>query len=121
MIKENIKIDIKSKRLTATLKGIGFKEGEYFIIYIPSLNVSGYGVTEQEANELVKITLENFSEELFKMNENKIFEQLKSLGWQKNRIFNKRMSNLSETTFEDIIKEFNLPKETKLQEMPIAV
>lgn len=121
MKKESLRIDIASKRIHAKLLGIQFKEGDYDIIYIPSLQISGYGQTIKEAHELVRISLEDFSETLFKHNEYKVFEVLKKLGWERNKFFNKRMSNLSETTFEDIRREFNLPNEIELQEIPIAV
>jgi len=121
MNKETINIDVRKKIFKAKLNGIGFKEGDSHIIYLPSLQLSSYGDTIKEANEMMKISLKEFSESLLEMNENKIHSILKQLGWEKTKFFNKRLVNLSETTFEDIKKEFNLPDDTQVQKIPIAV
>lgn len=121
MRKETINIDYRKKIFKAKLNGIGFKEGDSHIIYLPSLQISSYGDTIKEANEMMKISLKEFSENLLELNENKINSILKQLGWEKTKFFNKRLVHLSETTFEDIKKEFNLPDDTQVQKIPIAV
>lgn len=121
MRKERINIDYKKKIFKAQLNGVGFKEGDSHIIYLPSLQISSYGESMEEANEMMKISLNEFSENLLQLNELKINSILKQLGWEKAKFFNKRLVHLSETTFEDIKKEFNLPDDTQVQKIPIAV
>jgi hypothetical protein len=121
MRKETINIDVRKKIFKAKLIGIGFKEGDSHIIYLPSLQISSYGDSIQEANEMMKISLNEFSDNLLELSENKIHSILKQLGWEKTRFFNKRLVNLSETTFDDIKKEFNLPDDTQVEKIPIAV
>jgi len=121
MKKETINIDVRKKIFSAKLNGIGFKEGDSHIIYLPSLQISSYGDTFKEANEMMKFSLKEFSESLLELSENKIHSILKQLGWEKAKFFNKRLVNLSETTFEDIKKEFNLPDDTQVQKIPINV
>ncbi|WP_336126909.1 hypothetical protein [Mesoflavibacter sp. CH_XMU1422-2] len=121
MKKETINIDHRKKVFKAQLNGIGFKEGDYHIIYLPSLQISAYGDSIREANDMMKISLNEFSENLLKLNENQINLILKDLGWSKAKFFNKRLVHLSETTFDDIKKEFNLPEDTQVEKIPIAV
>ena len=83
MRKETINIDYRKKIFKAKLNGIGFKEGDSHIIYLPSLQLSSYGDTIKEANEMMKISLNEFSENLLELNENKINSILKQLGWEK--------------------------------------
>jgi hypothetical protein len=83
MRKETINIDHRKKIFKAKLNGIGFKEGDSHIIYLPSLQLSSYGDTIKEANEMMKISLNEFSENLLELNENKINSILKELGWEK--------------------------------------
>ncbi|TXD84433.1 hypothetical protein ESY86_05030 [Subsaximicrobium wynnwilliamsii] len=121
MKKETINIDHRKKIFKAQLNGVGFKEGDAHIIYLPSLQISSYGECIEEANEMMKISLNEFSENLLQLDELKINSILKQLGWEKAKFFDKRLVHLSETTFEDIKKEFNLPDDTQVQKIPIAV
>ena len=62
------------------LRAVNFKEGDFHIVYIPSLRISGYGDTVQEAQELTKLSLEAFAEDLFKLPEDQIFKEFRDLG-----------------------------------------
>ena len=121
MKKETLNIDLSKKTLKAQLNGIGFKENDSHIIYLPSLQISAYGDNFKEANEMVRSSIHEFSKNLMKLPESKINSILKDLGWIKHKFFKKRLSNLSETTFDDIKKEFNLPENTPVERIPIAV
>lgn len=122
MKKELIRIHFKQKHLKAELRALSFKEGDCFIVYFPSLKISGYGDTIEEAHKLAKISLDDFSENLFKLNsEAKILEVLREYGWEKEKFFDKRLKNLSTTTYEDIKREFNIPDDTKIEEKTVLV
>jgi len=121
MRKETLNIDFNKKIFKAKLTGIGFMEGNSHIVYLPSLQISAYGDSIEEANDMINISLKEFSENLLELSETKINDVLHKLGWEKSKFFKKRMTNLSETTFDDIKKEFNLPDNTAVQRIPIAV
>lgn len=121
MREEFIKVDYKKKSIKAHLNGVGFKEGDFHIIYLASLNISGYGETTEEANELIKATLKDFCTNLFTNSEAKVYSILIDLGWKRNRFFKKKLETLSETTFEDIRKEFGLPADTVVNNIPVAI
>ena len=110
MRKETINIDHRKKIFKAELNGIGFKEGDSHIIYFPSLQLSSYGDTIKEANEMMKISLNEFSEYLLQLNENQINSILKRLGWEKaeqtfiKNSFIKRNCKLDAQNYNDMKK-----------------
>lgn len=119
--KESLKIDVKRRRINAELHAVAFMDGEYHIIYIPSLNLSAYGDTPEEAKEMMNESLKVFSEDLLECSSAELDNMLADLGWQKEKFFPKKRVNLSQTTFEDIKKQFNLPDATKSEEFEIAI
>jgi predicted RNase H-like HicB family nuclease len=114
-------LNITKTRIKGKVSAVGFNEGNSHIIYVPSLQLSSYGDTIKEARKMIKIVLQQFSKDILTLNEDKIQSVLADLGWERNQYFKKRMVNLSETTFEDIKKQFNLPDETEVEQMSIAV
>ena len=116
-----IKLNISKKHMHGRLRAINFKEGDYHIVYLPGLGLSGYGDTIQEAQELIKLSLEAFVEDLFKLPEHQIFKEFNDLGWRQEKFFKKKLRNLSPTTFEDIKREFNIPDNTQITETAISV
>jgi len=116
-----LKVDTSKRILKGHVKMIGFKEGDFEIVYLPSLGISGYGNTVAEAQELIKISIQAFADDLFKLEEYQIFKELEQLGWKQQKIFKKQLRNLSPTTFEDIKREFNIPDNTPITETSISV
>jgi hypothetical protein len=121
MSKESVKINISRKQLAAKLRTLVFKEEEVHIVYLPGFKISGYGETIEEAYELAKLSLRDFADNLFKLPESKIYQTLRELGWEKDKYLKKQMRNLSETTFEDIKREFNIPDNTPIHESSLSV
>ncbi len=121
MRKDKLKIDFSSKSLKANFGAMYFKEGEFDIFFIPSVQISAYGDSKKEAEEMLKISLQQFTEDIFSQTQSKALDILNKLGWKKNTYFKKRMVNLSDTTFADIKKEFNLPDNTPIENVPIAI
>lgn len=119
--KEFLKISVKHKQFKAGLHGIGFMDGDSHIIYLPSLQLSAYGSSFDKAQEMMQEVLKVFSEDMFECSEAEVDGILSQYGWQKERFFPKRRVNLSNTTFEDIKKQFNLPETTQGKEFAIAV
>ena len=114
--KNKNKTNIKGK-----VNAIGFIEGNSHILYIPSLKLSSYGDSLEEARKMIIMVLNQFTKDLSVLNQDKAESMLADLGWGQQRYFKKRMVNLSETTFDDIKKQFNLPDETEVEQMSIAV
>lgn len=85
-------IRLKNNRVTFSLNVYNGKQGDYYIYYCPSLNISGYGETEEEAEEFIKVEIEVFCEDLLTMQtkEKEVF--LFSLGFKKEAFASKNFS-----------------------------
>ena len=73
----NSKIEVK-------LPLIAFEEDGSQIVYCPALDVSGYGITEHEANQSFTTSLEAFFS--YSMNKGTFLEELRRLGWKAKNI-----------------------------------
>jgi len=78
--KASVSISIGFHRFDVLLDLITFKENNTTIVYCPPLEVYGYGVDENEANESFKISLTEFFK--YCTNKNTLRLELKRLGWQ---------------------------------------
>jgi len=121
MKKETIKIDFNKKDFKINVLGFGFKEGNNFIIYLPSLNISGYGKNKDEALEMIKISLDAFSDDLFEMGPMEAQKYLEKLGWKPHPVFHKKLERDAEVSPDLLKKQYHLPKDTPIQQIPIAV
>lgn len=65
------------------------QEGEFWVSISPSLNVSGYGKTKQEAQESFHHHMQSFWEELKPLKMQTRHMMLKNLGW-KNKLYAKK-------------------------------
>ena len=119
-IKESISLDIRKKIFNIEARGIAFKDDQYSIIYIPSLEISAYGQNIKQAKKMLEIQLDEFSENLFKLPTSSIHQEFKRLGWKRDKFFKRKLNiELSDTTFEDIRKQYNIPKDTPIKQIPI--
>lgn len=119
MKEEKIHVDFRNRTLKIEVNGIGFWQEEFFVVFIPSLGVSAYGTSMEEAKENLNEEVAVFSTDLWHGGKKWALNHLKSLGWEKGDYFNKRYVHLSETTYEDIIKEFGLDKNTEFENIPV--
>ena len=57
------------------------KDTRQIVIFIPSLDITGYGATEKKAKEMVSFLMNDFFAWLVKLSHNKIETELIKLGW----------------------------------------
>ena len=110
VIKEKIKIT--PNRIQGVFFNFTGKSGDYWVSILPSLNISGYGATENEAIQDLKYNVEVFSKDLFELDHFQRIDELLKLGWTKHTYFKKQLS----TTFvdeKDVLKNFDSPTEVK--------
>lgn len=69
--KKSVKID---------LQVLFFEEDNLFYAYMPSFDLTGYGNTDQEAKESLKIVLDEFIR--YTLNKNTLFIEMQRLGWK---------------------------------------
>lgn len=121
-VQECLKINSKKKKGKARLRLVEFIDNGYHIVYIPSLKLSAYGDSKEEARKMMgDVVLDDLFENLTAQPENVILEFLKELGWQKSTIFPKELSYAVHIDTDGILKNFNLSESTKITETLVEV
>ena len=76
-----------------------WEESSIFYVYSPALDLTGYGLTKEEARESFETVLEEFVK--YTHNKKTIFQELENLGWA----VNKRKKRVVSPDFEDLLSE----------------
>tara|TARA_Y100001934_G_scaffold278371_1_gene379444 strand:+ start:654 stop:1034 length:381 start_codon:yes stop_codon:yes gene_type:complete len=76
-----------------------WEENSIFYVYSPALDLTGYGLTKDEARESFETVLEEFIK--YTHNKKTIFKELENLGWA----VNKRRKRVVSPDFEDLLSE----------------
>jgi len=105
-------LTLAAHSLKASLKCYTGQQGEYWVSVIPSLNVSGYGKTEQESVEDLNYNSNLFCDDLFSVSEEQRRGELNRLGWVINKIYKKRYSK-SFVDENGILQNFDFPEKVK--------
>lgn len=71
---------VGDKQIKMNVPVVLFEEEGIFYTYLPSLDLTGYGKTEEEAKESLKIVLNEFLR--YTLNKNTFLLKLKRLGWK---------------------------------------
>lgn len=110
-------ISMSRNKLSISVNTISGKDAGFYVIIAPSLNVSGYGKTFEEAKESFDENIIVFGEDLNTLSLRERFEYLKSLGWTKSKYFKKRLSK----AFVDHNGVLQNLEEASLQPLEMAV
>lgn len=96
---------LKGGQIYFSLNSYSGKQGEFIIYYVPSLKISGYGKTAEEAEEFLKIEIQVFCEDVLKMPIKEKEAFLASLGFEKEKF---RSKNFSKAYVDEngMLKEF---------------
>lgn len=89
--KEHIRIS--SSEMTLMIRVFDGRDGDFHIIYSPSLNISGYGSNFKEAEELFKSSIEAFALDIRELSSKKRNAALAQLGWHKEKLKQKNFSH----------------------------
>lgn len=110
---QSLVINQNKKKIKSILTRIVFadKNTNQIIMYIPALDISGYGSTEGEAKEMLDFSVDEFYEYLIELPLRKIQQILSALGWKRNKLHNKEYSN-AHVDVDGVLKNFNPIKET---------
>ena len=87
---ETIRVN-RSKLNIRILRFTG-KEGKHFVCISPSVFVSGYGKTKNEAWESFDTNMQLFCEDLMQLSTNEREKELRKLGFKKERLKHKNFS-----------------------------
>lgn len=123
--REYLKIKIKNsenRSVRGLLRAVEFEDHGHYVIFMPSVNISAYGADRKEALEMLKVALDDFSETLTELPANQITEELKKFGFIRNKVLQKQYENGNVyIDREGILKNFNLPEDTKIKEELLVV
>jgi predicted RNase H-like HicB family nuclease len=96
-VKINAEYEDSSKKIHVRVSVIEFQEDEVYFVYSPTLDITGYGKTREEAANSYSETLEEFVR--YTAVKGTVFEELKKLGWS---VKNKK--NIKAPTMADLVK-----------------
>jgi hypothetical protein len=99
--------------LEAEIRIITGKDNDQWVFVSPSLNVSGYGNSIEEAKESFTHNVEVFMGDLFKLGVNDRMKYIKSLGWIKDKFFDRRYSKVFVDS-DGILQNLEMSKQTSL-------
>jgi hypothetical protein len=97
----NKKIDTDTLRINLAKGKIKFhgnvlkyrdRDTRQIVIFIPSLDITGYGATEKKAQEMIHFLLGDFFAWLVKLPHSRIDTELRELGWKHLKYKNKEYS-----------------------------
>ncbi len=105
---ESIRINRSAKKINGHLSIFRFKDKDtnQFIVYCPSLDVSGYGADGDKAAEMLKFSIGDYFEQLIQMPLKQIENELRTLGWKHDKIRNKEYSK-AHVDINGELKNFN--------------
>jgi predicted RNase H-like HicB family nuclease len=87
-------VRIKNGTLTVEATIISGKDGEHFVSIVPSLMISGYGSTEQEAMDSLDENMETFCDDFMKLSLEQRKSELIKLGFSQVPYHTKNFSKL---------------------------
>lgn len=87
-------IRIKGSTLLIEATVVSGKEGDIFVSIVPSLMISGYGSTPEEATESLDVSMEAFCEDFMKLSTEQRKIELVKLGFSQVPYHNKNFSKL---------------------------
>lgn len=88
------------------------KSGEYWVSIIPSLNVSGYGESEEDAIKDLQYNLRVLYEDLYELTLAQRDSELKKLGWSQNKFFKRQYSSVY-IDENGVLQNFDSPSQVK--------
>ena len=113
---EFLKLDLKKKDAHAGCRSLIFRAGGQYVVFLPSLNLTSYGETEQEAVEMLQVVLKDYFDNLLMLPEQQVMKELKQYGWVRKPFLAKQLRNTQFLDVETIKHNFELPAETQIRE-----
>ena len=84
LTEDKLRINLNSGKikLSSHLFKYRDKDTRQVVVYIPSLDITGYGATDKKAMEMINFAISNFFDWLTKLPHKQIDIELKKLGWE---------------------------------------
>ncbi len=116
-VTEFIKINFSRKEASMRIHVASFIDHDHHVAYVPSLKLSGYGATKEEAMEMLfQDVINDMFDNLLVLGESGVSKELAKYGWHKSLIPNKKYYNdLPYVDPNGILENFNLPEDTSIE------
>jgi hypothetical protein len=119
---DTMKIDFKQKEFGGNFLVHAFDDHGHKVLYMPSLNLSAYGDTNQEAFDMLRMVVNDYFNALFAVPQRTAWTELKKLGWeQKVTYLPKLLKNAAYVDAEGVLRNFELSEETLVEQLQMAV
>ncbi len=103
--------------MKGTLTLISFEEDGFEILYLPSLEISSYGRTKKEAEDMLNESIVAFCNMIKDMTSAERTQEFKSLGWTKHSFYKNKLTIKSPTPSQNP----DIPAKANVKEYAIAV
>lgn len=117
---ESLKIDLKKSKIEATLRAFSIKDGEFELLYIPSLSITSYGKDLAEAEDLLTGIMDDYFDTLLSLKESDLSKELSKYGWNKT-IYKRQFRNDVHIDAQGVLRNLELPADTHIEEKVLAV
>lgn len=107
-------LKVSKTSLSIRINIISGKDGDFWVCISPSLNVSGYGNSIEEAKKSLNENMDVFYDDLISLPFSERKKALKELGWRQKRYLKKQFSKAF-VDEDGILKNLEQPKLVSLQ------
>lgn len=82
---ESLQVDFEKQHIAAKVNAVGFidKDTKMSVIYIPALEISGYGESLEQAKEMLHFNVSELFAGLVQLSSEELEAELGSMGWRK--------------------------------------
>ena len=117
--KDTLHVNYTSHHIKGHLTAFRFIDNDtnQWVVYLPTLELSGYGETLEKAQEMLRFHIEDFSSNLVNISRKESSILLQSLGWSQDAIFKKDFSKVF-VDEQGQLQSFNA-KENSLQRVTL--
>ncbi|MVN21380.1 hypothetical protein [Mucilaginibacter arboris] len=120
-LKQEIHLNIKRGTARGVFSIAYFEDHGHQIAYLPALNLTSYGNNKHEAIQMLDEVVDDYLDGLFSLPEPQVVSELQKLGWKRDPIFNKDFTADAHIDREGILRNFNLPAETEIEQQLMSV
>ncbi len=117
-----LKLGGKDRNVRFGLNVLFFRQGDFHIEYIPSLNLTAYGNTEKEAADMMSdVVVKDYFQNLLELPEHEAMNELRQYGWVRKPFLDRQLRNTKFLDIETIKQDFDLPAETVIRQQYVSV
>ena len=105
---EYMRIDFRKRSVKGKFNLVGFQDKDTLqqVLYIPSLDISAYGDTQEKTYEMVRNAMDEYFDFLTSLPKIEFYQELSKCKWKKNTFASKQFSKVY-VDVDGVLQEFN--------------